>query len=611
MSLVRCDQPGWQPVQGICPDCALRYAGRLAAERSADSLHTLTGPPTTFPYYHQSEESVLGQPARLPDYATFDGRGVTIALLDSGYYPHPDLTSEPHWPDMPTWERLDSAQMQKALRQRGTRLAHYVDLTDHGEQAGLDTPSLWDGAGDSWHGQMTSVVAAGNGLLSAGRLRGYAPAAGLLPIKIGRGGGRIPEDDILAGMQWLLRDDHWARYGVRVLNVSVGGDFEQAWDDNPVCRAADELVHRGVFVAAAAGNSGRQRLLAPAQTPSLLTVGGYDDHNRRVRWEVMASRSAITLYPHNWDTVGHGAQRVAKPEMLGLGRWMPGPILPVSPIFKEMHAIDRLRQTLAGGDREHLRALLQHWHTIVHVDPEHPDRWLDVPSAQWLPEVWQALRKRMNAHKWIHAHYQHVEGTSVAAAQASAVAAQMLQANPNLTPAAVKALLVDTAQPLPYLPRKLAGEGVLQPTAAVAAALRLAGGPLTGLPGSGAILAGDRLHTWLNRVKVMRSGDDSGQVQVVYLGYLAPQARRVSVVGPFNRWQPELAALERTASGWWHGLLLLPPGVHVYRFWVDDSRHPRGQWAADPEHAMRAESGYQTDHSVITVTEAGSRGHAS
>lgn len=47
--------------------------------------------------------------------------------------------------------------------------------------------------------------------------------------KIGRGGGRIPEEDILRGLSWLLEDDRWQQYGVRVVNISVGGDFPEAW----------------------------------------------------------------------------------------------------------------------------------------------------------------------------------------------------------------------------------------------------------------------------------------------------------------------------------------------------------------------------------------------
>jgi serine protease AprX len=45
------------------------------------------------------------------------------------------------------------------------------------------------------------------------------------------------------------------------------------------------------------------------------------------------------------------------------------------------------------------------------------------------------VRQRINDQKFIHPHYQHVDGTSFAAAIVSAAVAQMLEANPALTPA--------------------------------------------------------------------------------------------------------------------------------------------------------------------------------
>ncbi len=97
-TLISQDHPDWQLEQGICPICAITYAQQFATLRSAQSLHTNTIPPTTFPYYHRGEATVLAQPERLPDYPAFGGRGVTIAFLDSGYYPHPDLIALPTWP---------------------------------------------------------------------------------------------------------------------------------------------------------------------------------------------------------------------------------------------------------------------------------------------------------------------------------------------------------------------------------------------------------------------------------------------------------------------------------------------------------------------------------
>ena len=100
--LVRQALPGWSPERGLCPVCAKTYASHFAARRSHVSLHNSTEPHTTFPYYHAAEESLLSQAERLPDYHTLPAAGVTIAFLDSGYYPHPDLAQAAGWPgDVP------------------------------------------------------------------------------------------------------------------------------------------------------------------------------------------------------------------------------------------------------------------------------------------------------------------------------------------------------------------------------------------------------------------------------------------------------------------------------------------------------------------------------
>ena len=600
----------WTPQDGLCPACAHLYAQRLAAQRSRTSLHTTTEPNTTLPYYHPAEETVLGQPLRLPDYAAFSGAGVTIAFLDSGYYPHPDLTVEAGWGGQrPAWHRLSQPQLRAAISQAGLRLVEYVDLTDAGERVGLQQPSLWDGAGDSWHGQMTTAIAAGNGLLSDGRLRGYAPGASLLPIKIGRGGGRIPEEDILRGLDWLLRDDHWQRFDVRVVNISVGGDFPQDRQDNPVCRAAHALAQRGVVVAAAAGNRGIEELLAPAQTPTVITVGGVDDHNRRWRPSLANEVEQLTLYPHNFGTVMWQHAPVRKPEILALGRWLPSPVLPPSLVFRETHAIDRLRSVLLGGEEDHLGALLHHWGHTLHDAPSAEDvgRGSDVAidDAQWMPEVWQGLRKRMNAHKWVHPYYQHVDGTSVAVAQVSAVAAQMLQANPRLHPDDVRRLLCDTSLALPHLLPRQTGAGLLQPALAVAAALRTAGGPLLGFPRSGTHLRDDELQKWTVQGKLtvltLEEQASLASGRNVYFGHLAPRADSVSLIGSFNRWQPGLLPLQRAANGWWHAAVHLPPGNHLYRFWIEDADHPEGVWRRDPENPDCVESGYADGHSCVMI----------
>lgn len=595
--------PGWQPRAGLCPDCAHHYAGVLAAQRRAQSLHTTTTPHTTFPYYHPAEETVLSQAERLPDYATFTGRGVTVAFLDSGYYPHPDLSNSPIWPELPpVWASLSPQQWQAQLGQVDLRLAQYIDLTDGQERIGLQQPSLWDGAGDSWHGQMTTTLVAGNGLLSGGRYRGYAPGATLLPIKIGRGGGRIPEEDILRGLEWLLRDENWVRYGVRVLNVSVGGDFVQEWHTNPVCLAAAALAERGVLIAAAAGNSGKEELKAPAQTPAVLTIGGVDDHNRLWTEPTSARLADFSLYHHTYGAVMHKRKLLRKPELLGLGRWLPAPILPVSPIFREVAAVGELRRVLLAYDEQATE--LTQADCALAVAPA-VEQVTEYSPPTWMAEVWQAVRQRMNAHKWVHPYYQQVDGTSVAVAQISAVAAQMLEANPQLTVEQIRTILQTTALRLPDQPIKLTGAGLLQPAAAVALALRTAGGPLVGYPPSGRELRGDELQKWLEQGRVplwqIPNGVGVLGATMIYLGIYAPAAQRVSVVGAMNGWQPDQHHLQATPQGWWHALFQLSSGRYPYRFWLEDQQQPQGFWLPDPENPMREESGYRTNHSIVII----------
>src|SRR6266700_3328931 len=83
----------------------------------------------------EQNDFVLPTPLRMDADERFIGRGVTIAFLDSGFYAHPDLTTP-----------------------RNRILAYQSIFAEEGDQTSLETN---DAA--SWHGMMTSVVAAGNG----------------------------------------------------------------------------------------------------------------------------------------------------------------------------------------------------------------------------------------------------------------------------------------------------------------------------------------------------------------------------------------------------------------------------------------------------------------
>jgi len=157
-----------------------------------------------------------------PDRAA---RGVTIAFLDSGFYPHPDLT------------------------QPVSRIVAYNDLAN--PRASLRPDKMPEES--DWHGTMTSVAAAGNGYLSEGLYRGLASEAHLVLVKVSEN-GKITEPNIERGLRWVIENKE--RYNIQVVSISLGGDQDVSYTTNAVDQAAEDAVRAGIVVVVAAGNSG-------------------------------------------------------------------------------------------------------------------------------------------------------------------------------------------------------------------------------------------------------------------------------------------------------------------------------------------------------------------
>jgi serine protease AprX len=261
-------------------------------------------------------------------------------------------------------------------------------------------------------------------------------------------------------------------------------------------------------------------------------------------------------------------------------------------MFREMVALGKLHENL-------------HDYATTMTHAAIPEERNEQTLPAWWQASWSAVRMGMNTHKWVHPYYQHVDGTSVAVTQVSAVAAQMFEANPNLTARQVRDLLLATALPLAHKPFLRTGQGILQPTQAVAAALRTPNGILANLPTSATVMTRGELRKWLDQGKVTYT-DFTGVMSAesstaIYFGYYAPQAVGVSLVGSFNQWQVDQLPLQRLSNGWWQLVIPLPPGRHLYRFWIDTGPYTPNEWHADPENPLRMESGYGQGHSLVVV----------
>jgi serine protease AprX len=406
--------PGWRPQLGICRGCAERFgeASRFLVAR--------------FPPFGRCGLPILPVSARLGALEAFTGRGVTVAFLDSGFFAHPDLT-EPE-----------------------DRILRYVDVTRPGaRRRDLETPD-----DSSWHGMMTSVVACGNGRLSGGLYRGLAAHAKLVLVKCGSA-RRIAHDDIRRGLEWVSRNRK--RYGIRVVNVSCGGDYEASYLVDGLSRAAEKASQEGILVCAAVGNMGHvpgHPVLPPASAPSVLTVGGLDDKNQ-------LNFAGYELYHSSYGPTADGLQ---KPEVIAPGIWVAAPLLPGSATAERA----ALLAALSTARDEDARGILA---SHAGIDPA-----LDDAVGAPLGEIRRRVEIRLREESLVSGAYKHVDGTSFASPIVASIAAQMFEADPRLTPQQAKRILIRTARQVPGFPSDRQGWGVVDPRRAVLeAAARKAG----------------------------------------------------------------------------------------------------------------------------------------
>ena len=461
---------------------------------------------------------VIPTPVRLNAIPEYTGKGVTIAFLDSGFYPHPDLA---------------------------TRIITYHDLS--GERHSLlstDAVESWQ-----WHGTQTSVAAAGDGQLSNGVYRGLAHESELVLLKVSQG-GRITEDKIAEGIHWLIANRE--RYNIRVLNISLGGDDDVPCSKSIVDQAAEEAISHGIVVVAAAGNSGAEgrHSIPPANSPSVITVGGYTDHNQ-------LNGNGLGLYQSNFGVTADGT---VKPEVVAPAMWVAAPILPGTKLYERAEALSRLA---AAVDYE-LPGLARALKTAAEL----PERVVNSDAAGIRAHVEAALQQ----HKIVAAHYQHVDGTSFAAPIVASIVAQMIQANPTLTPGAIKNILISTAD-------RIATELVIRQGFGVVNARRAVE------------LAATEIHA-LNVVGCKPPRVENGRLVFVFHD---DSANSVSIAGDFNGWGQ--TPLKRNGSGLWSTKIRAPrTGRLEYKFIINGQR-----WVEDPSNGLKSPDNYGGLNSLIVV----------
>ncbi|MFC9426626.1 S8 family peptidase [Streptomyces sp. NPDC056987] len=198
--------------------------------------------------------------------AGFDGKGVKIAVLDTGVdQTHPDL--------------------------KGVEVAQ-KDFSGSGNTV--------DHVG---HGTHVASTAAGSGAKSGGKYKGVAPGAKILDAKVLDDEGSGQDSGIIAGMEWA------AGQGARIANLSLGG--QDTVEHDPLEAAVDRLsAEKNILFVVAAGNEGplEETIGSPGSAASALTVGAVDRKNRIADFSSVGPTADGSLKP---DITAPGVDIVA------------------------------------------------------------------------------------------------------------------------------------------------------------------------------------------------------------------------------------------------------------------------------------------------------------
>jgi serine protease AprX len=471
-----------------------------------------------------SRFAVLPTPDRLDSHPGYTGKGVTIAYLDSGFFAHPDLVE-------PT-----------------NRIVSFMDVSGSGDFLDKDRkPEFWH-----WHGTQTSVVAAGNGRLSGGIYRSLAPDSQLVLCQVGLN-GKIRDELIAAGIRWVI--EHREQYNIRVLNISVGGWEEGSagsFEESEICRAAEDAVSAGIVVVAAAGNDGLAPT-APANAPSVLTVGGFVTQQ-------FTSVDEVQLYNSNF---GFTMDLVVKPEVIAPAAWVAAPLLPNTLQRKRTDYLLELCDVPDDQLADRVKSLPTEF--------EMPADLGDKPT----PEIRETIEKWLRRDKVVSKGYQHVDGTSFAAPIVSSIVAQMLEANPDLSPAAVRQILMSTADRVRHVNVLRQGCGVVNARRAVEEAVRV------------------WTPTQISELRPPRV--DGDRLSFVYVN---PLAESVHLVGDVNAWNLTSHPMEQILDGLWRIDIEAPSvGRYRYKFLLDSKT-----WVEDPANLFKQPNIYGGFDSILTIT---------
>jgi serine protease AprX len=186
------------------------------------------------------------------------GKGVGVALIDSGVAPVPSITANlVNGPDL-SLDATGGDQDGIDAYGHGTHMAGIIA----GREPGLPTRAR--DIDDS----------------ARRRFAGIAPDAKVINVKVATADGSVDVSQVIAALNWVVEHRNDPGMNIRVLNLSFGTDGVQDYTLDPLTYAVEAAWKAGIVVVVAAGNNGvdHPRLNNPAYDPFVIAVGAQDQN---------------------------------------------------------------------------------------------------------------------------------------------------------------------------------------------------------------------------------------------------------------------------------------------------------------------------------------------
>ncbi len=206
----------------------------------------------------------------------YTGKGVTVAIIDTGVSPHLDLI----YPS--------------------NRIIGFKDFINN-------QSSAYD---DNGHGTHCAGILGASGYSSKGRYKGIAPETNILSIKVLDDKGNGKTSDILSAVQWII--DTKEVYKTKIINFSLGAVAQYRERKDPLVKAANRAIENNMIVVAAVGNSGptRYTILSPATSRYVISVGALDNFR---------TPQLDDDFIANFSSRGPTIDRIRKPDLVAPG----------------------------------------------------------------------------------------------------------------------------------------------------------------------------------------------------------------------------------------------------------------------------------------------------